>query len=80
MSEIQSRVSVLCTEGRSPDVEDLCEAMFIEGARILGYAFDAPIPIEAQELIQQAAASLAEKLAILVAIKGAIEQDSNLGN
>ncbi|HUA34846.1 MAG TPA: hypothetical protein VMA09_14655 [Candidatus Binataceae bacterium] len=80
MEEPQSRISVSCAEGRSPDLEDLCEAMFIEGARVLGYAYDAPIPLESQDKILQAASMLAEKLAVLVAIKGEIDNETEIGN
>jgi hypothetical protein len=80
MSEIQSRISVTCEEGRAPDLEDVCEAMFIEGARVLGYSYDAPIPSEAQEMILQAASMLAEKLTVLVALKGEIDSETEVGN
>jgi hypothetical protein len=73
-------VSVSCAEGCSPNVEDLCEAMFIEGARVLGIAFDAPLSLEAQEKILQAAYSLGERLAILLEIGSEIECESELGN
>jgi hypothetical protein len=80
MRETESRIVVSCAEGHSPEVEDLCEAMFIEGARVLGYAYDAPIPLEAQEKILQAANSLVEKLAVLLAINGNIQTEERLGN
>jgi hypothetical protein len=76
----ENRVSVSCADSHSPNVEDLCEAMFIEGARVLGFTFDAPISLEAQEKIRQAAHSLGEKLAILLEIMSATESDSELGN
>ncbi|MGO9603976.1 MAG: hypothetical protein ACLQAT_11345 [Candidatus Binataceae bacterium] len=76
----ENRISMWCAEGRSPNLEDLCEAMFIEGARALGFAFDAQISVEAQEKILQAANSLAEKLSILVEIRGEIERKSKHGN
>jgi hypothetical protein len=69
----ENRVSVSCAEGHSPNVEDLCEAMFIEGARILGVAFGAPLSLEAQEKILRAAYSLSERLAILMEIGSAVE-------
>ena len=80
MQERESRVLVSCAEGHSPDIEDLCEAMFIEGARVLGFAFDAPIPVEQQEKILQAANSLVEKLTVLIAINGEIGTESQIGN
>ncbi|MGO9607193.1 MAG: hypothetical protein ACLQAT_28005 [Candidatus Binataceae bacterium] len=69
-----------CAEGHSPNLEDLCEAMFIEGARVLGFAFDAQISVEAQKKILRAANSLVEKLTILLEIRGEIERQSELGN
>jgi len=50
--------------------------MFIEGARVLGFAFDAPISLDAQEKILQAANSLAEKLAVLLGIPSTIEREA----
>jgi hypothetical protein len=76
----KNRVSVCFAEGDSPDVEDLCEAMFIEGARVLGIAFDAPLSLEAQKKILQAACSLGERLAVLLEVGGEIERASELGN
>jgi hypothetical protein len=76
----EERVTVSCAEGYSLNTEDVCEAMFIEGARVLGFAFDAPISSEAQEKILQAASSLAEKLAILLQLRGEIERECALGN
>jgi hypothetical protein len=73
----EDQISVSCAEGHSPDLEDLCEAMFLEGARVLGFAFNQRIPIEAQEKIQQAASSLAEKLSILLEFPG-IERRSEI--
>ena len=49
-------------EGRSLDLEDLCEAMFIEGSRTLGFDFTDEIPLAAQGQIMKAAAQLAERL------------------
>ena len=67
-------------EGHSPNVEDLCEAMFIEGARVLGFTLDAPITVDAQQKIVQAANFLSEKLAILLEILGEAEPELELGN
>jgi hypothetical protein len=53
-------------ERYSPDVEDLCVAMFLEGARMLGVSSDSPMSLEAQARILEAAASLGEKLAMLL--------------
>jgi hypothetical protein len=76
----ENRVSVSCAEGHSPSVEDLCEAMLIEGARVLGIAFDAPLSLEAQQKILWAAYSLSERLALLLEIGGAVECESELRN
>ena len=38
------------TEAYLPSAGDLCKAMSIEGARVLGFTLEAPIPREAQEL------------------------------
>jgi hypothetical protein len=76
----KNRISVSCAEGHSPDVEDLCQAMFIEGARVLGFNFDEPISQEAQEKILHAANFLGERLAILLEISGEITHELELGN
>ena len=52
-------------------VEDLSKAMFIEGARVLGFQAAATIPLEAQEKILQAAASIVERLPLLLQIQRA---------
>jgi hypothetical protein len=57
------------TERYSPDIEDLCVAMFLEGARMLGVSSNAPMSLEAQARILEAAASLGEKLAILLQLQ-----------
>jgi hypothetical protein len=77
---IQNRVPVSRDEDHSPDIEDLCEAMFIEGARVLGFTLDAPISPDAREKILRAANSLGEKLMILLAILAAAEPELELGN
>jgi len=77
----ENLVSPSCAEGLSPNVEDLCVAMFIEGARLLGIAFDGPMSLDAQEKILEAANSLSEKLAILMDIQtGERELEPELGN
>jgi hypothetical protein len=71
---------VSCADGHSPDVEDLCQAMFIEGARVLGFDFGAPMSLEAQEKIAQAAYSLGERLAILLEIGNEVKCEPELAN
>ena len=64
-----------------PNVEDLCVAMFLEGARVLGITSDAPISLEAQARILEAAASLGEKLAFLLEMQsGESAFEPELGN
>jgi hypothetical protein len=53
-------------ENNSPSVADLCKAMFLEGARVLGFPENARLPLEAQEEIMEAAGIMAEKLALLM--------------
>ena len=50
-------------------VGDLCQAMFIEGARLLGYAGDALMPTEVQEQIFLAAVQIAEGLGLLLQLQ-----------
>jgi hypothetical protein len=52
-------------------VEDLSKAMFIEGARVLGFQAAATIPLEAQEKILLAAASIVERLPLLLQMQRA---------
>jgi hypothetical protein len=65
----QNRPDPPGVNGHSLGFEALCRAMFIEGARVLGFALEARIPIDAQERIQQAADLLAQKLAVLIDIQ-----------
>lgn len=44
----------------------LCQAMFIEGARVLGYTGEALMPKEVQELVFLAATSIADGLGRLL--------------
>ena len=72
--------SISSAEGRSPNVEDLCVAMFLEGARVLGVALNAPISIDDQEKILRAANALGERLALLLDFQAAAEPESGLPN
>jgi hypothetical protein len=54
--------------------------MFIEGARVLGFAFGAKMSMEAQEKIAQAAYSLGERLAILLEIANDVKCEAELAN
>jgi hypothetical protein len=63
-------ISMFHAEGYSPNIDDLCVAMFLEGARVLGITSDAPMSLDAQAKILEAAASLGEKLAALLEMQG----------
>ena len=54
------------TENRLFNPGEVCKAMFIEGARVLGFTLEAPIPREAQEQILLAAGLIADGLAALL--------------
>jgi hypothetical protein len=45
---------------------ELCQAMFIEGARLLGFAGEAPMPREVQEQVFLAATLMADGLGLLL--------------
>jgi len=45
---------------------ELCQAMFIEGARVLGFAAEAPMPREFQEQVFLAATLVADGLGLLL--------------
>ena len=45
---------------------ELCQAMFIEGARVLGFAGEAPMPREVQERVLLAATLVADGLGLLL--------------
>ncbi|GEM_PF-5322862 len=58
--------SVSETERQQPNARDLCRAMFVEGARVLGFSLEARISLKAQEQILEAAQILADELATLL--------------
>jgi hypothetical protein len=72
--------SMSSAEGRSANVEDLCVAMFLEGARMLGAKLNAPISLDDQAKILRAANALGEKLAFLLAFQSAATLESELPN
>jgi hypothetical protein len=45
---------------------DICQAMFIEGARVLGYTGEAPMPREVQEQVFLAVTLMADGLGLLL--------------
>jgi hypothetical protein len=55
---------------------ELCEAMFIEGARVLGFAGEAPMPREVQEQVFLAATLVADGLGLL--LQGADDDEQEL--
>jgi hypothetical protein len=61
-----------------PNVDDLCVAMFLEGARLLGIKDNAPMSLDAQARILEAAASLGERLAVLLEMQGGDESEREL--
>lgn len=67
-------------EADSTNVDDLCVAMFLEGARVLGAKLNAPISFDDQAKILQAANALGEKLAFLLEFQCAAEPESELPN
>ena len=67
-------------EHRSPNVEDLCVAMFLEGARVLGAKLNAPISLDDQAKILEAVNALGERLAFLLEFQCAAETESELPN
>jgi hypothetical protein len=78
---LEDQVFESFTDSDAPGVEDLCDAMFLEGARFLGFAFaEQPMPLEAQEKIQQAANALSEKLMLLTKMQKAVQCETELGN
>jgi hypothetical protein len=66
MRQNHSSLETASTEENTPSVQDLCKAMFLEGARLLGFPESARLPLEAQEEIMEAAGIMAEKLALLL--------------
>ena len=74
-------ISTYYDAAQSPNIDDLCVAMFLEGARVLGINSDAPMSLDAQAKILEAAASLGEKLAALLEMQGDdAEFEPELGN
>jgi hypothetical protein len=54
---------------------DLCQAMFIEGARVLGYTGEAPMPREVQEQVFLAVTLMADGLGLLLQTEDDAEQE-----
>jgi hypothetical protein len=45
---------------------DICQAMFLEGARVLGYTGEAPMPRDVQEQVFLAVTLMADGLGLLL--------------
>ena len=56
-------------------LERLCQAMFIEGARVLGFAGEAPLPREVQEQVFLAVTLMADGLGLLLEAENDDEQE-----
>ena len=54
---------------------DICQAMFIEGARVLGFTGEAPMPREVQEQVFLAATLVADGLGLLLQNEDDDEQE-----
>jgi hypothetical protein len=75
-----NEVALTSAEDNSSNVAEVCRAMFIEGARVLGFTFDTPLPLDAQAQILEAASSMVEGLGILLKIQSSMEREPELGN
>jgi hypothetical protein len=73
-------LSMSSAERSSLQVEDLCVAMFLEGARVLGAKLNTPISLDDQAKILEAVNALSEKLAFLLEFQCAAEPESELPN
>ncbi len=60
-----------------PEVHEVCRAMFIEGARVMGFPLNAPLPLNAQQTILEAAQILAQKLALMMEIQRDLTADDD---
>ncbi|HEY6420478.1 MAG TPA: hypothetical protein VIX59_15905 [Candidatus Binataceae bacterium] len=67
-------------QNHAPDVADLCEAMFVEASRILGFGLTDEIPPAAFDQIMAAAKELAERLGNLIRIQASGGIPTELGN
>ena len=73
---VENRISVKPHLPTDPvSLGDLCQAMFIEGARVLGYAGEAPMPREVQEQVFLAVTLMADGLGLLLQTDDDPEQE-----
>jgi hypothetical protein len=64
---VENRISTKLQVPSDPvSLGDLCQAMFIEGARVLGYTGEAPMPKEVQEQVFLAVTLMADGLGLLL--------------
>jgi hypothetical protein len=64
---VENRISTKLQVPSDPvSLGDLCQAMFIEGARVLGYTGEASMPREVQEQVFLAATLVADGLGLLL--------------
>jgi len=75
-----SSTTIFDIQSTSPDPGYLCDAMFIAGARALGFGLNEEIPPEAQEEIIEAATVLAERLREILKMSTSRGAERELGN
>ena len=64
---VENRISTKPQDPSDPvSLGDLCQAMFIEGARVLGFSGEALMPREVQERVFLAATLVADGLGLLL--------------
>ena len=73
---VENRISTKPQVPSDPvSLGDLCQAMFIEGARVLGYTGEAPMPKEVQEQVFLAVSLMADGLGLLLQAENDDEQE-----
>jgi hypothetical protein len=73
---VENRISLKSQVPSDPvSLGDLCQAIFIEGARVLGYTGEAPMPREVQEQVFLAATLVADGLGLLLQTEDDDEQE-----
>ena len=75
-SAVENHISTKLQVPSDPvSLGDLCQAMFIEGARVLGYTGEAPMPREVQEQVFLAVTLMADGLGLLLEAENDDEQE-----
>ena len=73
---MENRISTKLQVPSDPvSLGDLCQAMFIEGARVLGFAGEASMPREVQEQVFLAVTLMADGLGLLLEAENDDEQE-----